>query len=89
MTSPDDKHVYVSLGRGGAVAVVDAATHTRDKQITDVGTRVWGMSLSKDGKKLYTANGGSGDVTVIDLTTDTIEKKIRVGRSPWGVTTGH
>ena len=89
VTSHDGKLVYVSLGRGGAVAVIDASTHTVTKQITGVGTRVWGMALSKDGKKLYTANGRSGDMTVIDLTTDAIAKKITVGGSPWGVTTGH
>jgi YVTN family beta-propeller protein len=86
VTSLDGKRIYVSLGRGAAVAVVDATNHTLIKQITGVGTRVWGMSLSKDGRKLYTANGRSGDVTVIDLTTDAIDKKIQVGSSPWGVT---
>jgi YVTN family beta-propeller protein len=89
--SSDDKRVYVSLGRGMGVAVIDAAAHTVITQIPNVGARVWGMALSKDGKKLYTANGRSNDVTVIDLSTDTVEKKIPVGEgsSPWGVTTGH
>jgi len=89
LLSPDGKHVYVSLGRGAGVAVIDAATHTVIKQIQDVGTRVWGMAFSKDGRRLYTANGPSGDMTVINLATGTIEKKIAVGGSPWGVTTGH
>ena len=86
--SRDGSQVYVSLGRGQAVAVIDVATRTVVKQIPGVGTRPWGLAVSRDGRKIYTANGPSEDVSVIDVASGTVEKKIQVGGSPWGVTVG-
>jgi YVTN family beta-propeller protein len=85
--SQDGTQVYVTTGRGRAVAIIDVATRTVVKQIHDVGTRPWGLAVSRDGRKVYTANGPSGDVSVIDLAAGTVERKIPVGGSPWGVTT--
>ena len=83
--SPDGQHVYVSLGRDRAVAVLDAAKAEVTKIIEDVGGRPWGIAVSSDGKKIYTANGPSADVSVIDVATATVEQRIATGGSPWGV----
>ena len=79
--------LYVSTGRGGSVAVIDS---TGNKLVTEVqvGTRPWGIALSKDGRWLYTANGPSDDITVVDTSTLSVVRHIRVGRSPWGVVVG-
>jgi YVTN family beta-propeller protein len=87
--SRDGSQMYVSLGRGQAVAVIDVATRAVVKQVTNVGTRPWGLAVSRDGRKIYTANGPSGDVSIIDIASGTVERKIQVGGSPWGVTVGH
>ena len=60
--------LYVSTGRGGAVAVIDSESHKLLAEVP-VGTRPWGIALSKDGRWLYTANGPSDDVSVIDTST--------------------
>jgi YVTN family beta-propeller protein len=77
--------LFVSLGRAGAVAVVDVAGRKIERSIEGVGTRPWGIGVSADGKKLYTANGGSGDVSIIDIATGKVDKKVMTGGSPWGV----
>jgi len=83
--------LYVSTGRGGTVAVVDIAGPENSFKLVrevPVGTRPWGMALSKDGRLLYTANGPSNDVSVVDTTTLSELGRIAVGRSPWGVVLG-
>ena len=40
--APDGKHLYVSTGRGGAVAVVDVAARKLERVIASVGARPWG-----------------------------------------------
>lgn len=79
--------LYMSTGRGGAVAVIDVKGPTLLTEVK-VGTRPWGIALSPDGRWLYTANGPSNDVSVIDTTTLKAVKTIPVGRSPWGVVLG-
>lgn len=83
--------LYLSTGRGGTVAVLDAKEAPRAvtliKEIP-VGTRPWGIALSADGRYLYTANGPSNDVGVVDTQTLTTVKRIAVGRSPWGIVLG-
>jgi len=83
------KRLYVSTGRGGTIAVVDAAASAL-KLVAEVpvGTRPWGIALSTDGARLYTANGPSHDVSVIDTATLRVIQRIPVGRSPWGVVLG-
>ena len=83
--SPDGQQVFISLGRAGAVAVIDVATRKLLRTIEGVGARPWGIAVSADGKKLYSANGPSGDVSIVDLASGTVEKKIATGGSPWGV----
>lgn len=83
--------LYVSTGRGGTVAVVDAAGAGKSFKLIKeipVGTRPWGMALSADGRFLYTANGPSNDVSIVDTVAMTMIKRIPVGRSPWGVVLG-
>ena len=83
--APDDSKVYISTGRGGAIAVLD----TRSDQFVGtvkVGSRPWGMSLGGDGKHLWIAGGPPGnDVFVVDLATTRVVKTIPVGKAPWGV----
>jgi YVTN family beta-propeller protein len=79
--------LYVSTGRGGTVAVIDSASHKLLAEVK-VGTRPWGIALSRDGRWLYTANGPSDDVSVIDTSTLRVSRTIPVGRSPWGVIVG-
>lgn len=79
--------LYVSTGRGGAVAIIDSASHKLLAEVP-VGTRPWGIALSQDGRWLYTANGPSDDVSVINTSTLQVVRHIRVGRSPWGVAVG-
>jgi YVTN family beta-propeller protein len=79
--------LYVSTGRGGAVAIIDSASHELLAEVP-VGTRPWGIALSPDGRWLYSANGPSDDVSVIDTSTRQVVRRIPVGRSPWGVTVG-
>ena len=83
--SPDGKELYVSLGRGEAVAVVDVATHKVEGLIDGVGPRPWGIAVSADGETIYTANGPSNDVSVIDVSSAKVEKQIKVGGLPWGL----
>ena len=83
--SPDGSQVFMSLGRAGAVAVIDVASRKLVRTINGVGARPWGVALSADGSKLYTANGPSGDVSIIDVATGKVEKKVSTGGSPCGV----
>jgi YVTN family beta-propeller protein len=84
------KRLYMSTGRGGTVAVIDATDSANLTLVSEVpvGTRPWGIALSPDGKRLYTANGPSHDVSIVDTTTLLVIKKIPAGRSPWGVVLG-
>jgi YVTN family beta-propeller protein len=76
--------LYVSTGRGGTVAIVDIASGKLLQEVP-VGTRPWGIALSKDGRWLYTANGPADTVSVVDTETLKVTKQIPVGRSPWGI----
>ena len=81
------KRIYVSTGRGGTVAVIDAADPAGLKLVSEiaVGTRPWGIALSADGSRLYSANGPSHDVSIVDTKTLRVIRKIPAGKSPWGV----
>jgi YVTN family beta-propeller protein len=82
--SADDQRLYLSNGRAGTIAVIDAHSY----QLLDslkVGTRPWGMGISPDGKFLFSANGPSNDVSVVDLASGKEVKRIKAGASPWGI----
>ena len=83
--SADGSQVFISLGRAGAIAVIDVNKRALVRYIQDVGARPWGIGISADGRTLYTANGPSGDVSIVDIATDTVQKRIPMGGSPWGV----
>lgn len=83
--SADEKQLYVSLGRAGAIGVIDVPGRRVSRTITGVGVRPWGLALSPDGRKLYTANGPGGDVSVVDIASGKVDRKIATGGSPWGV----
>jgi YVTN family beta-propeller protein len=56
-----------------------------------VGTRPWGIALTRDGRKLYTANGPSHDVSVVDVADPAamrVVKTVPVGQLAWGVAIG-
>ena len=82
--SGDGKELYLSTGRGNAVAVVDTEKNELTEKIS-VGNRAWGIALSPDGSKLYTANGASDDVSVVDVKMRKELKRIKVGSGPWGI----
>jgi YVTN family beta-propeller protein len=90
LLDPPPKRLYVSTGRGGTIAVIDATDPASLNLVTEVpvGTRPWGIALSKDGKRLYTANGPSNDVSIVDTDSLQVIKRIPAGRSPWGVVLG-
>jgi YVTN family beta-propeller protein len=79
--------LYVSLGRAGEVAVVDAGALRLIGRVSNVGARPWGLVLSPDAERLYTANGPSGDVSVIDTRSLQVIQRIGVGTQPWGLGT--
>lgn len=82
--SPDGSKLYASTGRGGTIAVLNAANFELLNNIA-VGRRPWGIALSPDGKFLYSANGPSNDISVVDLTTNKEIARLKAGDSPWGV----
>jgi len=84
--APDGRRIYASTGRGGTVAVIDAASFELLDNIA-VGKRPWGIALSPDGKYLFSANGPSNDVSVVDLATNKEIARVKAGDSPWGVAT--
>jgi YVTN family beta-propeller protein len=85
--APDERSLYVTTGRGGAVAVIDVALRSVRRIIEGVGARPWGIGVTRDGKKIYTANGSSNDVSVIDMESGTIVRRLNTGASPWGIAT--
>jgi YVTN family beta-propeller protein len=82
--SPDGNELYVTTGRGDAVAFIDTRTRTVSA-LVPVGRRPWGIALSPDASLLFTANGASDDVSVIDVRTRRELKRIKVGAGPWGI----
>jgi YVTN family beta-propeller protein len=82
--SADDQRLYLSNGRAGTIAVIDAHSY----QLLDsvkVGTRPWGLGLSPDGRFLFSANGPSNDVSVVELAAGKEVMRIKAGASPWGI----
>jgi YVTN family beta-propeller protein len=81
------ERLYVTTGRGGTLAAVNAADGKLVREVP-VGARPWGVALTPDGRRLVTANGSSGDVTVLDTDTLAVLGKVTVGHGPWGVVVG-
>jgi YVTN family beta-propeller protein len=82
--SKDGKELYVSTGRGNAVAIIDTQKNEVVTTIP-VGNRAWGIALDPSSSKLYTANGASNDVSVVDLRSRKELRRIKVGDGPWGI----
>jgi YVTN family beta-propeller protein len=82
--SPDDKTIFVTLGRGNALAIMDADTLDAIAAV-DTGRRVWGNDVTRDGKLVFTADGMDGTVSVVDTENQERIKTIDVGAYPWGV----
>jgi len=81
--SHDEETLYVSTGRGAAIAVVDAET-LELRETIPVGRRVWGIALSADGSRLYAANGLDNSVSVVNTESNEEIRRIPVGERPWG-----
>ena len=81
--SPDGNHIYVTLGRGKSVAIINTKTNAIVSTI-EVGDRPWGIAISPDGRTLYTANGPSNDVSVVDVVAQSVTVRVKAGDSPWG-----
>ncbi len=84
LLSHDGARLYVSLGRGNAVAALDPDTLSV-QATADVGVRAWGLALSRDGKRLYTANGPDATVSIVDTASMTEVGTIPTGAMPWGL----
>ena len=84
LVSANGKLVYVSNGRAGTIAILDAQTYAVSATVK-VGPRPWGIGISPDGKYLFAANGPSNDVSVVDLATNQEIKRVPTGASPWGI----
>jgi YVTN family beta-propeller protein len=82
--SHNAKELYVSTGRGNAVAVIDTEKNEVVTMIP-VGNRAWSIALDPSRSKLYTANGASNDVSVVDLKSRKELRRIKVGDGPWGI----
>lgn len=82
--SRDGKELYVSTGRGNAIAVIDTQKSEVSATIP-VGNRVWSIALDPSGTKLYTANGASNDVSVVEVKSRKELRRIKVGDGPWGI----
>jgi YVTN family beta-propeller protein len=83
--SPDGKRLYVTMGGGKSVLIVDPAKKAAVGTIDGVGTFPRGIAISPDGKKLYTANGASNDVAIIDIASKKVEARVAVPGAPWGI----
>jgi len=82
--SQNGKELYVSTGRGNAVAVIDTQKNEVATRIS-VGNRAWSIAVDPSGSKLYTANGASNDVSVVDVKSRKELRRIKVGDGPWGI----
>ncbi len=82
--TPDDRHLFVTTGRGRRLVRLDAAT-LRSAGSVEVGDRPWGVTLSPDGRFAFTANGPSNDVAIVDVATMRVIGRVAVGERPWGV----
>jgi YVTN family beta-propeller protein len=85
--SGDGTKLFVTTGRGGEFAVLEAPTMAVVGKVK-VGDRPWGMALSPDGRFAYTANGPSNDVSVVDVEKLEVTATITAGGRPWGVAVG-
>jgi YVTN family beta-propeller protein len=81
--APDGGRIFVTLGRGKNVAIIDTKTNAVVAMI-EVGERPWGIAMSPDGRTLYTANGPSNDVSVVDVAAQRVVARVKAGDSPWG-----
>jgi YVTN family beta-propeller protein len=84
VASPDGKFVYMSLGRGKGIAIIDTATNEHVGSF-EVGDRPWGIAMTPDGKTIFTANGPSNDVSFFDTESRTVKARVKVGEGPWNV----
>lgn len=84
LLSPDGDRLYISLGRGNAITVLDPET-LEVRGTVGTGVRTWGLALSRDGTRLYAANGPDGTLSVVDTKAMEEVETIPTGEMPWGV----
>ncbi len=74
----------MALGRANHVAVVEVASRKIEKYIL-VGSRPWGLTLTRDESRLTMTNGLSDDISIIDTKALAVIKSVPVGRVPYGI----
>jgi len=84
LVSPDDKTMYVTLGRANHIAFVNVETREIEGY-TLVGSRAWSLALSADETQLYVTNGLSDDMSIIDLASRRNIRSIPTGRVPHSI----
>jgi len=82
---PGAKRLFVTTGRGGAVAVINVEKRAVERFIRGVGARPWGIARTWSGELLVTANGPSNDVSVVMANSGAIVRRVKMGGMPWGV----
>ncbi len=81
--SPDDLHVYVTLGDLDSVLVIDTKSAEPAGKPIPVGKTPVAAVVSPDGRRLFVVNEGSNDVSVIDTATnEPAEAPIPIGYGP-------
>ena len=79
--SPDGKTLYVSDKTALCVAVLDAATGKKVRDVAIVGEPN-GLALSADGKTLYVAQRKANSIAVVDTAQGVVAREIPVGTWP-------
>ena len=80
----DGSKVLLTLGRANHLAIVDA--HTKKVlAYALVGSRAWGVDLSRDEKTAVVTNGLSDDITLVDMGSMKPIRSIAAGRTPHSV----
>ena len=79
--SSDGKMLYVSDKTALCVAVLDAATGSKIREVPIVG-EPHGLALSADGKTLYVAQRKANSIALVDTARGTVTAQIPVGTWP-------
>lgn len=82
--SPDDREVWVSHRRDGALSIIDTATD-KVKETIKVGRSPIRVKFTPDGKRVLVSDAEGGEVVVFDAATRKELKRIQVGSVPVGI----
>lgn len=82
--TPDGRHVFVSLLRGGDLVVLDASTRQVAKRVP-IGHGAAGILMRPDGSVAYVSCGPDNYIAVVDLKSFAVTGHIQVGGNPDGL----